>query len=66
MINGKITEKLPSNVKKIKTNSQEVLIELDDFEYFIPQPPQLPTTKDILKVIIEKINVINDKFDFIT
>lgn len=66
IINGKVTENPPSNKKKRKVNIQETPIEIDNFDYSIPQPPQLPTTYDLLKVLIGKINLINDKFDFIT
>lgn len=61
MINGKIIENPLSNKKKIEANSQEAPIELDDFDYSIPQ---LPITNNILKFIIGKINVINDKIEF--
>lgn len=66
IINGKVTENTPSNEKKRKENNQERPIEIDNLDYSIPQPPHLPTTEDLLNVLIGKINVNNDKFEFIT
>lgn len=58
-----MTDNPSSNEKKRKANDQQASIELEDFDYFIPQ---LPSVENILKVIIGKINMINENFDFIT
>lgn len=65
IINGKMTGKKPLNEKKRKVKSQEAPIEIDNFDYPHPQLPQLPTIKDILKIIRGNIYVVNDKIDFI-
>lgn len=39
ILNGKVTENPPSSDKKRKENSQQEAIEIDDFDYSIPQPP---------------------------
>lgn len=39
IINGKVTKKPISNEKNRKPSDQEIPIEIDDFDYFIPQPP---------------------------
>lgn len=52
--------------RREKKKNQEIPIEIDNFDYSIPQPSQLPSTEDLLKVITRKKNVINDKFNFIT
>lgn len=57
-----MTEKTSSENKR-KDNDQESPLELDYFDHTIPQ---LPLTKELLKVMIVKINVINNKIDFIT
>ena len=44
-------------------NDQEALVDLEDFDYDIPQ---LPIAEDLLKIIIKKLNKINDKIDFLT
>lgn len=62
IINGRVTKNTPSNEKKIKFKSQEIPIEIDNPDNSIPQ---LSTSKDMLKIISGKIDVVNCKIDFI-
>lgn len=62
IINRRITQNPSSNEKKRKSKSQEIPLEIDISNNIIPQ---LPTIKDILKIINGKIDVINDRIDFI-
>lgn len=62
IIEAKVIEK-PSNKKKRKVDNLKAPIDLEDFDYIIPH---LPSTEDILKVIIKKHDMTNDKIDFIT
>lgn len=56
IINGRVIENTPSNEKKIKFKSQEIPTEIDNTDNSIPQ---LSTSKDILKIISGKIDVVN-------
>lgn len=53
----------PSNEKKIEVDDQEEPIDLEDFDYIIPH---LSSIEDLLKVTIKKIDITNDKIDYIT
>lgn len=50
-----------SKGKKRKVEDQEALVNLEDFEYDIPQ---IPLTKDILNIIIINLEKINDNINF--
>lgn len=58
IINGKVIEN-PSNGKKRKVDDQESPIDLEYFDYIIPQ------LKNLLKVIIKKLDMKYDKINFI-
>ena len=61
IINEKLTENT-SNENKTNANDQEPL-DLEDFDYIIPH---LLSIEDLLKVNIKKIDITNDKIDYIT
>ena len=61
LINGKIIENAPSNEKKRKSKNREIPIEIESLDDF----PQILTTKYFLKIVSGKIDVINDKINFI-
>lgn len=58
---GKIIEKAPSNENKIKSKTQEIPIEIESSNNSL----QILTTKDLLKIISGKTNIINDKIHLI-
>lgn len=53
----------PSKENKRNMDNQETRTDLEDLDYDIPQ---LPLTKHLLKIIIKKLYMINDKIDFLT
>lgn len=63
IIDEKVNEKASSNEKNRKENNQEEHIEIDDFDNFILQSPSI---EDLLKAMIEKIDMVNVKIDFTT
>ena len=50
--NGKITENPSSDEKKRKSDCQ-VPMEVENFNYYIPTPPQFPATDDLFKILIK-------------